>query len=84
MPHVVFEKDLDLDDKKRATLTGAEYDRYHMTRMDDGTIILEPRVLVHPSELSEAALARLDRAADNFKKGKVSAPVNPEDLLRSR
>jgi hypothetical protein len=84
MAKVVFEKDLELDGKKRGVLTGAEYRRYHMKRFDDGSILLEPRVLADPREIPAETLARLDRAAKNFKKREVSEPVDPADVMRRR
>ena len=78
------EFDTRLDDRKRITLSGAEYENYHVTIYEDGSIRLEPRILVAPVTLSERTVAMMDRAMANFAKGKVSKPVDPEALRRRR
>lgn len=83
MDKVLFERDLTIDSKRRATLSGAEYDHYHMKRYDDGTIVLEPRVLVHPDAISEDLLQMMDDSMENFRKGVVSEPVELTDELRA-
>ncbi|MBD0321687.1 MAG: hypothetical protein ICV87_15230 [Gemmatimonadetes bacterium] len=61
---VVLTKDLKLDDKKRATLSGAAYEHYRMTLHDDGTIVLEPRVLVNPNALTAKTLREVEAGED--------------------
>ena len=65
-----------IDTKKRVTLRGAGAEYYAVKMFDDGHIVLEPRVLVSPDLISKRTLKMLDKAAENFKKGKVSAPIN--------
>jgi len=73
---VVKEDDARIDLKKRVTIRGAHYDHYHVTEFADGRIVLEPRQLVAPFELSRRSLAMMDASMANFKDGKVSAPVD--------
>ena len=67
--------DAKMDSKKRVTLRGAKYEYYNVQEMDDGTVVLSPRVLVSPFELSESTLKTMDESMDNFKSGKVSEPI---------
>lgn len=67
--------DAKMDSKKRVTLRGAKYEYYNVQEMDDGTVLLSPRVLVSPFELSENTLKTMDESMDNFKSGKVSEPI---------
>lgn len=67
--------DAKMDSKKRVTLRGAKYEYYNVQEMDDGTVLLSPRVLVSPFELSENTLKAMDESMDNFKSGKVSEPI---------
>jgi hypothetical protein len=72
----VKEYDARIDTKKRITLRGARYDHYHVEELEDGRIILEPRQLVAPFELSKRTLETMDESMKNLKKGKVSKPVD--------
>lgn len=72
----VKEYEARIDVKKRVTLRGARYDNYHVQEYSDGRIVLEPRVLVSPFEVSQNTLAMMDSAMENLKKGKVSKPVD--------
>jgi len=50
------EYDAKLDSRKRLTLRDAGYEHYHVTEHDDGRVVLEPRVLVAPNELTVKTL----------------------------
>ena len=78
---VIKEYDAHLDMKKRVTLRGAEAEYYAVRMFEDGHIVLEPRVLVPPEMLSKRTLKMLDKAAMNFKKGKVSKPIDLDRYL---
>ena len=67
--------DAKMDSKKRVTLRGAKYEYYNVQEMDDGSIILSPRVLVSPFEISEKTLKSMDDSMENFKAGNVSKPI---------
>ena len=70
------EYDAKVDVKKRITIRNANYDYYHVREMEDGTILLEPRELYAPFQISANTLATMDESIQNFKAGKVSAPIN--------
>ncbi|HLR89885.1 MAG TPA: hypothetical protein VK040_02955 [Balneolaceae bacterium] len=80
MAAVIKEYDAKLDTKKRITLRGATTGYYHVTERGDGTIILSPRELVDPNEISEKTLQMVNEAIKNFKEGKVSEPLDLEEL----
>ena len=78
---LVKQYDAHLDMKKRVTLRGAEAEYYAVQMFDDGHILLEPRLLVPPEAVSRKGLQMLDRAATNFKNGKVSQPIDLDRYL---
>ncbi len=75
MATIALMYDAKVDSKKRITLRGAKYDYYSVQELDDGRVILSPRVLVPPFEISENTLETIDRSADNLKKGIASEPI---------
>ena len=68
--------DAKIDSKKRITLRSALYEYYHVEEYDDGRIILEPRELVPPFQISEKSLAMMDLSMENLKQGKVSSAID--------
>lgn len=68
--------DTKIDMKKRITLRNSKYEYYHVQEFEDGRIVLEPRELVVPFEMSQATLSMMDSAVANLKNGKVSEPVD--------
>jgi hypothetical protein len=76
MPSAVKEYDARMDVKKRVTLRGAKYANYHVQEYPNGRIVLEPRELVAPFEVSRNTLGMMDTAIANVKKGKASKPVD--------
>lgn len=70
------EYDARIDSKKRLTLRGASYDHYHVRELEDGRILLEPRTLVDPFEISRNTLNTMDESVQNLKKGTVSRSVD--------
>jgi len=76
MPAIVKEYDARIDVKKRVTLRGATYANYHVQEYPNGRIVLEPRELVAPFEVSLNTLGMMDSAIENVKKGKASKPVD--------
>lgn len=69
-----------IDSKKRVTLRGALYQYYNVREFQNGCIMLEPRELTVPETLSRRTLEDMDRAIENFKANKVSAPVDLSDF----
>ena len=76
----VKEYDARIDVKKRVTLRGARYDHYHVQEYSDGRIVLEPRVLAAPFEVSRKTLAQMDSSIKNLRKGRVSKPIDLADF----
>ena len=72
----IKEYDAKLDSKRRLTLRNASFEYYHVQEMDNGTIVLEPRELTVPFQISANTLAMMDASVRNMKAGKVSAPLD--------
>ena len=72
--------DVHIDSKKRVTLRGARYQYYNVKEYDNGCIMLEPRELAIPEEISSRTLAGMDQAIRNYKLGQVSDPVDLSDF----
>lgn len=76
MESVIREYDAKLDSKNRLTLREAGYEYYHVSVLPDQRIILEPRVLTNPFEVSANTLEMMDSSVDNMKKGNVSPALD--------
>lgn len=76
MQGAVKEYDAKLDTKKRITLRNVPYEYYHVSEMSNGIIVLEPRVLTAPFEVSANTLKMMDQSVSNMKKGKTSGAVD--------
>ena len=76
MEPVICEYDAKLDSKKRLTLREAGYEYYHVSVLPDQRIVLEPRVLTSPFEVSANTLKMMDQSVENMKNGKVSPAVD--------
>lgn len=72
--------DVHIDSKKRVTLRGAKYQYYNVKEYDNGCIMLEPRELGVPAEISAKSLASMDQAIYNFKHGKTSDSIDLSDF----
>ena len=72
----VREYDAKLDSKKRITLRNAVFDYFHVSEMEDGRIVLEPRELVKPFSVSANTMSMMDKAVENLKNNKVSGKIN--------
>ena len=77
---VVKDYDVHIDSKKRVTLRGAKYQYYNVREYENGCIMLEHRELATPETISERTLEDMDQAIRNFKRGKVSAPIDISDF----
>ena len=66
----------DADSKKRVTLRNANYEYYHVRQMSDGIIILEPKELREPFQISANTLSMIDKSMENFKQGIASDPID--------
>jgi hypothetical protein len=80
------EYDTSLDSKNRITVRSQSkkevFRNYHVKVFVDGRILLEPRVLVHPSMISEKTLKMMDTAMANYSKGVRSKPVDMEKVRK--
>jgi DNA-binding transcriptional regulator/RsmH inhibitor MraZ len=80
------EYDTTLDSKSRITVRAQSkkslYKNYHVKIYNDGHIVLEPRVLVHPDQISKKTLKMMDLAVDNYAKGNRSEPVNIDEMRK--
>ena len=65
-----------LDAKNRLTIRGAKYAYYQVKEYANGCILLEPRELVRPKEISQRTLKMMDEAVANLKQRKASAPLD--------
>ena len=64
------------DVKNRISLRGAKAKYFHVQALSNGCYLLEPRVLVPPQTVSARTLKMLEQSAANFKKGRVSDPID--------
>ncbi|MBQ8063172.1 MAG: hypothetical protein IJ230_04465 [Clostridia bacterium] len=69
-----------MDSKKRITLKNNAFEYYQVVEYDDGTIVLEPRELTVPFQVSANTLSMMDASMANLKSGSVSAPVDLSDF----
>lgn len=76
MTELINEYDAKIDSKKRLTLRESIFDYFHVKQYKDGTLVLEPRVLVEPSLVSKKTLKMMDKSISNYKKGKVSKAID--------
>ena len=76
MSVAVREYDAKIDSKKRVTLRNAHFEYYHILEMSDGVIILEPRELTAPFQVSSNTLSMMDESINNMKKGIVSEAID--------
>ena len=64
-----------VDSKKRVTLRGAQYEYYSVSELDNGEILLSPRLLASPFAVAKKSLDSMDSSMKNYRKGKVSKPL---------
>ena len=76
MQNTIREYDAKLDTKRRLTLRNVLFEYYHVSEYEDGRILLEPRELSAPFQVSANTLAMMDEAVQNLKEGKVSDEVD--------
>ena len=68
--------DAKIDSKKRITLRNVLYEYFHVEEYDDGRILLEPRELTKPLQVSANTLKMMDSSMENFNKRLVSEPID--------
>lgn len=63
--------DTKLDAKRRVTIRNARTEFYHVTEYEDGTVKLEPRVLIAPEMLKQ-----IDAAVERHKAGRKGTKLD--------
>ena len=76
MRTTIREYDTKIDSKKRLTLRNSRFEYYHVQELDNGTIILEPRELIAPFQISSNTLEMMDATVRNLNLGKVSPAID--------
>ena len=64
-----------IDAKNRITIRDAQFVNYKVSVFDDGSVMLNPRVLIDPNEISEKSLKMLEKSVKSFQKGKTSKQI---------
>lgn len=72
MQDIVKEYDTKLDAKSRITVRSRLFEYYHVTEYSDGRILMEPRELTVPFQISANTLAMMDASVRNLQEGVVS------------
>ena len=67
--------DTKLDTKRRVTIRNARTEFYHVTEYENGTVTLEPRVLISPEMLEQ-----IDAAVKRHKAGHKGTKLNWAEL----
>ena len=83
MASAIREYDAKLDTKRRITLRSVPFEYYHVLEFDDGRILLEPRELALPFQVSANTLSMMDTAVRNMKEGKVSDSIDLSEFAES-
>jgi len=77
---VVRNHDVAADAKNRISLRGAETKYFHVMALSNGSLVLEPRVLVAPDKLPARTRQMLESSVASLwrpsRGGKASAPIN--------
>lgn len=76
MSVAIREYDAKIDSKNRVTLRNTLFEYFHVREMSDGVIILEPRELTAPFQVSANTLSMMDESVGNLKKGAVSEAID--------
>lgn len=55
-----------IDNKNRVTIRGAKYDYYNVKEFKNGCIILEPKELITPEEISKDEISTIEKILINY------------------
>lgn len=77
---VVKEYTTKIDSKNRITIRDAQFVNYKVSVYDDGRVLLNPRVLIDPNEISEKSLKMLDKSVKNFKEDRASKQIKIDEF----
>ena len=72
----VREYEAKLDARNRLTIRDAGYEHYHVEEFEDGTVVLQPRILVSPNALTADTLRKAQEGRD------VEEFATAEELLQ--
>lgn len=75
MSTLTSEFDVRRDDRKRFTISQAEYEHYHVRVFDDGHLELYPQILADAT-ISLATLSTIDESMKNLRSGRVGQPLD--------
>ena len=75
---IVKEFDAKLDAKKRVTLRDAKSEFYHVTQYNNGSVFLEPRVLIDPEVLKD-----IENGVMLYKKGDKGIKVDLSEFPKA-
>lgn len=84
MAIAIREYDAKIDSKKRVTLRSSAFEYYHVQEMSNGVIVLEPRELTTPFQVSENTLVMMDEAVKNMKAGTISEVIDLSDFEENK
>ncbi len=76
MSAVIKQYDTKVDSKNRLTIRDSNFNYYHVVVFDNGTIELQPRVLVDPEYISKNTLSMMDDSIENYNNNNVSDPID--------
>jgi len=74
---VIIKYDAKLDSKNRLTIRESQFAHYSVNVMDNGEIVLKPRILVDPNKINTSTLKK---SMENLKKGKVGKEFVPDEF----
>lgn len=77
---VVKQYDAKLDSKNRLTIRESQFEHYSVNVMDNGEIVLQPRILLDPNEINPSTLKTIEKSMANLKKGVVGNAFNANDF----
>ncbi|MGP8197895.1 MAG: hypothetical protein ACLQU4_00150 [Limisphaerales bacterium] len=75
-PTIVAEYDAAADAKRRISLRSTKSKYFRVSVLSDGTVLLQPQVLVRRDSISPRVMKMIDAAAENLKKGHASPPID--------
>lgn len=77
---VIKKYEAKLDSKNRLTIRESKFDHYSVNVMDNGEIVLKPRILLDPNNIDASTLKTIEKSMANLKKGKVGKVFEPNEF----
>lgn len=69
-----------LDSKNRLTIRESQFVHYSVNVMNNGEIVLKPRILIDPNSINADTLKTIEKSMENLKKRKVGKAFDPEEF----